>query len=664
MDTFTSTPEKIARMQELISVMKRESDAYYGKDRPIVSDRTYDKQFDELAELERETGVIFPHSPTQVVSGAVLDSLNKVRHIRPMLSANKTKSIPELCEFAEKALPLENSDVMVSWKEDGLTLVLRYLNGALTQAITRGTDGEVGEDVTHTVRTFQNVPVHIPYPDEVEIRGEGVISWKTFSEINESLLEPYSHPRNLAAGSVRQLDSNVARDRKLEFIAFELLLPQTPTKHEQFQMLSAFGFHVVEHRLCSPRDLPGVVETFVPEDYAYPVDGLIVEYDDSVFGRSLGATGHHENLRMALKWADDTVETTFRGVELQTTRTGRISLVALFDTVVLDHTKVSRATLHNYSYFQALHLGLGDTIAVYKANKIIPAIDDNLTRSGTYQLPDVCPCCGVPAKLVSPNESLFLYCQNADCPAKRIKQFVHFVSQDGANIVGLSTSTLEKLVDTGYVKHFADIYHTKEYTEYLEKLDGLGAKSIQKLLAAIENSRALPLSNLLISMGIPLLGKASCRTIEKYFGGSLEDFCAALDARFDFTALPDFGETTSASIYGFFSDPANVLEWDLLLKEITVIPPVIEYEDSPRSVFKDKRVVVTGTLKNYSRESINIRLLELGATPSGSVSKKTDYVVIGEKPGSKADKARQLGVPVLTEEEFEKLASQSQEYSD
>jgi len=651
--------EKIARIQQLISTMKLESDAYYGKDRPIVSDRTYDRQFDELTQLEQETGVIFPNSPTQTVSGAVLDHLDKVRHIRPMLSANKTKSIPTLCEFAQKALPLENSNVMVSWKEDGLTLVLRYLNGYLTQAITRGTDGVVGEDVTHTVRTFENVPLHIPYSDEVEIRGEGVISWKSFSVINESLLEPYSHPRNLAAGSVRQLDSNIAKGRKLEFIAFELILPQTPTKHEQFERLSAFGFHVVEHQLCSPHDLPTVIEGFVPERYDYPVDGIIVEYDDSVFGRSLGATGHHENLRMALKWADDTIETTFRGVELQTTRTGRISLVALFDTVVIDRTKVSRATLHNYSYFQSLHLGVGDTITVYKANKIIPAIDDNLTRSGTYQLPDVCPCCGTPTKLVSPNDSFFLYCQNAACPAKRIKQFVHFVSQDGANIVGLSTSTLEKLVDTGYIKHYADIYHTKEYAEYLKKIDGLGAKSIQKLLAAIENSRSLPLSNLLIGIGIPLLGKASCRTIEKHFNGSLEAFRSALDTSFDFTALPDFGEAMSASIYQFFSDPANLLEWNLLLEEITVIPPVIDYSDGVQSAWSGKRVVVTGTLKNYTRESINVRLLELGAAPSGSVSKKTDYVIVGENPGSKAEKAKQFGVPVLTEEEFERMVSQS-----
>lgn len=655
-----NSTEKIKRMQYLISIMKQESEAYYGYDNPVVSDRTYDQQFDELTKLEQETGVIFPDSPTQIVSGAVLDSLSKVRHIRPMLSANKTKSISTLCEFAEKVSALENDTVMVSWKEDGLTLVLRYLDGNLAQAITRGADGIVGEDVTHTVKTFSNVPVHIPCLDEVEIRGEGVISWKSFSEINASLLEVYSHPRNLAAGSVRQLDSNVAKNRRLEFIAFELILPQTETKHEQFELLSSFGFHVVEHCRCSPRNLPEVIETFVPEHYDYPVDGLIVEYDDSVFGRSLGATGHHENLRMALKWADETIETTFRGVELQTTRTGRISLVALFDTVIIDGTKVSRATLHNYSYFQSLRLGIGDIISVYKANKIIPAIDANLTCSGTYSLPDVCPCCGTPTKLVAPNESLFLYCQNDACPAKRIKQFVHFVSQDGANIVGLSTATLEKLVDTGYIKHYADIYHTKEYITYLQKVDGLGPKSIQKLLTAIENSRSLPLSNLLISIGIPLLGKTSCRTIEKYFNGSLDLFSSAIRTSFDFTVLTDFGEAMSASIHRFFLDPDNLLEWDLLLNEVTVVPPIIDYDDSVQSAFKDKRVVVTGTLKNYTRESINVRLIELGATPSGSVSKKTDYVIVGENPGSKAAKATQLGIPVLSEDEFEMMISQSQ----
>ncbi len=484
----------IERMKELIAQLKEADIAYYRDDRPIMSDRDYDVLTEELRSLEQHTGLTLSGSPTQTVSGEILEELTPVRHTRPMLSADKTKSVDDLVKFAG------TRDVVLSWKLDGLTLVLRYDNGELQQAITRGREGMIGEDVTHTVRTFLNVPLTVPVREPFEIRGEGVISWANFEKINLSLEEPYSHPRNLAAGSVRKLDANESGKRFLEFFAFDLVTDlKIPTKCLQMDFMEANGFSVVPHAELSGMDadyIKATVELMDPKHYGYPVDGLIMEYDDVSYGKSLGATGRHENRLIALKWQDELFETKFLGVELATTRTGMVSITGLFEPVEIDGTAVSRAYLHNLDIFDEFQFGIGDTIQVYKANMIIPQIARNDTQSNT---------------------------------------FMH------------------------------------------------------------------------------------------------------------------------KNIYQWYQDAEEAKLWRPLLNKINFIKESSTMNTNYNTPFYGKTVVATGKLENYTRDGIQAKLLELGAKPASSVTKKTDYLIVGEKAGSKLTKAQQLGIRTLTEEEFEDM---------
>ena len=643
--------DKIEKMRELIAIMHEESLAYYGDNDPLVSDRQYDLQFDELLKLEKETEIVFSDSPTQKVSGAVLQSLQKVTHVRPMLSADKSKSVDDIIAFAEKAANNDDSRLMISWKEDGLTLILRYKNGHLFQAITRGSDGFVGEDVTHTVKTFVNVPLSIPIKSDVELRGEGIISWKTFEKINETLLEPYSNPRNLASGSVRQLDSSNTKQRDLEFIAFELIEPEVTKKEEQFSFLKNMGFHVVEHKLSDISCLRADIVKFNPNKYDYPVDGLIIEYNDYIFGKSLGSTGHHENLRIALKWEDELAKTIFRFVDFQLTRTGRVSLTAVFDPIQLEGSVVSRATLHNVTFFENLQLGEGDIIEVYKANKIIPAIDENLTRSNTYLLPNVCPCCNSKLEIQKPFNSAFLYCSNTLCPAKQVKKFVHFASRGSFNIIGLSEATLEKFIFRGFIKSYIDIFRIDNHKHQIIELDGFGDKSFDRIWNSIQQSKKITMARFLNALGIPLVGKVASRLIEKHFSGDMKAFLNATND-FDFTMVSGFGEKIAVSLKTFFSDNEILEQVYLLLKEVEISSPAKEHTDNP---FFGKTIVVTGVLKNFTRAEIQEKLQNLGAHASESVSSKTDYVVFGDKAGSKLDKAKRFGVKIINEFDFLEL---------
>ena len=426
--------DKILRMKDLIKALTEADIAYYRDDDPVMSDREYDQLTDELLKLEAETGLVISGSPTQKVSGEVLEELTSVRHTKPMLSAKKTKSIEEMVRFAG------GRSVLVSWKLDGLTIVLRYENGELKQSITRGREGTVGEDVTHTIRTYLNVPLTIPIRDSIEVRGEGVISWRHFNLINSDLEDTYSHPRNLAAGSTRKLDANESRKRLLEFFAFDLVSDhlERPSKLAQMQLMQNAGFSVVPFTYVDSTGgeelLRKAVDSYKPEHYGYPVDGLIVEYDDRAYGASLGATGHHENRMIALKWKDDPVPTKFLGVDLATTRTGRVSITGLFEPVAIDGAMVSRAYLHNLDIFDAFQFGVGDEIMVYKANQIIPQIAENKTKSGTFKMPMVCPCCG--EKLIvrtTPGGSRQMYCENPYCAAKLIRKFTHFCEKTRMN---------------------------------------------------------------------------------------------------------------------------------------------------------------------------------------------------------------------------------------
>ena len=581
-------------------------------------------------------------------------SLTEVRHTRPMLSADKTKSVDDLVRFAG------GRDVVLSWKLDGLTLVLRYDNGELQQAITRGREGIIGEDVTHTVRTFLNVPLTVPTKDPFEVRGEGVISWENFKKINDSLEEPYTHPRNLAAGSVRKLDPAESKKRLLEFKAFDLVTDFSfPTKTEQLDFLAENGFSVVTHlRLAAPSadKVKNIVALMNPASFEYPVDGIIMEYNDTAYGKSLGATGHHENRLIALKWKDELYTTKFLGVELATTRTGMVSITGLFEPVEMDGATVSRAYLHNYNIFEQFQFGVGDTIHVYKANMIIPQIAENLTKSGTYKLPQKCPCCGGALSIQQTSGGTSqLFCDNPHCAAKLVQKFAHFCEKTRMNIEGLSATTLEKFIGHGWVRNFGDLYTLERHKEEIINTEGFGVKSYERLQASIDKSRNCTLAKFIAGLGIPMVGRHAGRELDKCFCGSWEAFEQAIQNGFDFTSLTDFGATMHDNIYKWYNDAEEAKLWRPLLDHITFIKEN-QTMNNTNNPFAGKNVVATGKLENYTRDGIQSRLLELGAHPVSSVTKKTDFLIVGEKAGSKLAKAHALGITTLTEQEFEDMA--------
>ena len=647
----------LERMRELIEQLTEADIAYYKNDTPIMTDLEYDRLTEELASLEHDTGLVLSGSPTQKVSGEILESLAEVRHTKPMLSAGKTKSIEDLIRFAA------GRAVLMSWKMDGLTLVLRYEYGKLKQAITRGREGIIGEDVTHTVRTFRNVPLTIPTKESFEVRGEGVISWENFRRINASLEEPYTHPRNLASGSTRKLDAGEASKRRLEFWAFELVSDhlEPESKLAQQQFLQRSGFSVVPYIFLdaghSGQDIRDTVADMEPKDFAYPVDGLVMEYENLRYGKSLGATGHHENRLIALKWADELYSTRFRGVELATTRTGMVSITGLFDPISIDGTLVSRAYLHNLDIFDEFQFGIGDEISVYKANMIIPQIADNKTQSNTYMLPMTCPCCGKPLTVkYTSGGTRQLYCGNPHCAAKLVQKFTHFCEKTRMNIEGLSATTLEKLIGHGWVRNFGDLYELEQHREDIVRTEGFGERSFDRLQAAIEKSRRCTLAKFISGLGIPMVGRHAGRDLDRYFHGSWAEFEAAILNGFDFTQLPDFGETMHNNIYTWYADAQEAKLWRPLLRKIQFeTKENLTMETTMNNPFAGKTVVATGKLEHYTRDGIQEKLISLGAHPSGAVSKKTDYLIVGEKAGSKLTKAQQLGVKTLTEQEFEDM---------
>ena len=645
------------RITELIQQLNLADIAYYRDDNPIISDRDYDSLLEELKELEKDTGLVLSNSPTQKVSGEILEELLPVRHTRPMLSADKIKSVDELIKFAA------GRDVLLSWKMDGLTLVLRYENGRLIQAITRGREGIIGEDVTHTVRTFLNVPLSIPTKESFEVRGEGVISWDNFRKINLGLEEAYKSIRNYASGSTRKLDAREAKQRLLEFWAFDLVSDylEPNSKLEQQKFLEKNGFSVVPYHYIKADTEEDVIRDTVqmmdPKDFAYPVDGLIMEYEDIAYGKSLGATGHHENRLIAFKWEDDLYDTKFCGVELATTRTGMVSITGLFEPVEIDGSMVSRAYLHNLDIFNGFQFGVGDVIKVYKANMIIPQIAENVTKSNSYELPMCCPCCGEPlAVKTTTGGTKQLFCENPYCAAKLVQKFAHFCEKTRMNIEGLSATTLEKFIGHGWIHNFGDLYNLERYRDEIIDTDGFGTKSYERLQASIEKSRHCTLAKLIAGLGIPMVGRHAGRELDRYFSGSWEVFEQAIQSNFDFTQLPDFGQKMHDNIYQWYADKEEEKIWRPLLEKIDLIKE--EHSMNTNNPFRGKTVVATGKLENYTRDGIQSKLLSLGAKPTGSVTKKTDYLIVGEKAGSKLDKALQLGIKTLTEQEFEDMLAE------
>jgi DNA ligase (NAD+) len=538
----------------------------------------------------------------------------------------------------------------VSGKEDGLTIVLTYENGQLKQAATRG-NGLIGEDVTANVKAgFENVPKTIQYLGKVVVRGEGTISYSAFNKINQTLEDPYKLCRAFAGASTRLLDPNEAKRRSLELKAFELVYPPVQTKEQEWEFLKEQGFECAGHKICEAEDVLDVIAEFQPDTVDYPVDGLIIQYNDIAYGNSLGATGHHTRDKIALKWTDETVQTVFRGVDFQPTRTGRVSMTALFDPVEIDGSTVSRATLHNVDFFNSMKLGVGDRLMVYKANMIIPAIEQNLDQTGTFQLPEVCPVCG--GKIVIQNANLM--CTNEECPAKQIRKMVKFAEKDSMNIAGLSEKTIEELASHGLLSEFKDFFFIKNHPE-IETWDGWGATSYNNLVNSIEMARkSATLSRLLIAIGIENVGRHASRDISRKFRGSNLEFVKALMDEYDFTQLPDFGEVSQKNIYAYFNNENNLAKWLELVDLCDGLQPEYQEPESGNTdnPFAGKTIVVTGTLERFTRNGINEFIESLGAKAGSSVSAKTDYLVCGVNAGSKLAKAESLGVKVLTETEF------------
>ena len=646
--------EKMEQMKAYIEQIRAADKAYYNTGAPVLTDYEYDQMFDALKALEKETGVVLSASPTQKVGGEVLDEIHKVLHTKPMLSADKTKSIEDVLRF------MNGRPCVLSWKLDGSTMVLRYENGELKQAITRG-DGYAGDDVTHTARVFLNIPIKIKEKEKIEVRGEAVIRWSYFHKINEELADSrYSHPRNLAAGSIGMLDARESKNRCLELQAFDLVEgPTFQTKAEQLRYMKQLGFQVVEHVLMkdmSQEQVRRCMENMDPKHYAYPVDGLIVEQNDIAYGKSLGRTGHHENRMIAFKWKDETYETRFRGVELRPTRKGRLSLTGLFDPIEIDGVMVSRATLHNFDVFKRFRLGKGDRVFLIRSNMVIPQLVQNLDQSDTYELPESCPCCGADVVIRKEENTRFLYCSNPNCPGALVQKFVHYCHRTRMNIPGLSEATLTKFVNRGWLTIFGDLYELDRYREQMIQENGFGVRSYERLQKSIDSSRKTTLNRFIAALGIHEVGRSAGRIISDYFGGSWTLFEQAIQDGFDFTALQDFGQTMNDSIYKWYADKQAEALWRPALQHIEF--QVKEKEHSimnNKNVFQGKKIVATGKLAGYTRTEIQDKILSLGATPQSAVSKTTDYLIVGEKAGSKLIKAQQLGVPTLTEEEFEEM---------
>lgn len=637
----------VEKIKSLTAELLHYCHEYYDLDSPTISDTDYDKKFDELKTLEDETGFWLATSPTRKVQGQVLDCFTKIKHSKPMLSAAKTKDVNEIKKF------IGNQPFYCSYKLDGLTLVVRYEHGKFIQAVTRG-NGEIGEDVTAQANMITNLPMKIPYTGYLELRGECVISWKNFNEINETLDEPYSHPRNLAAGSLRQLDTNITRDRKLSFVVFEcvsdvwnIIDGLCDSKELALRWLSTLGFETVSR--CHGK-IDDCIEAMQPEFYQYPVDGLIFEMDNIDYSRSLPATAHHEGCRMALKWADEMYDTILRDVEWNTTRSGVIAPVAIFDEIDLDGALTTRATLHNLSVIEQLQLGIGDTITVYRSNMVIPKIEDNLTRSNTLKIPNKCPCCGHLTQVKYTDNSKVLMCTNPDCAAKKLAQFTHFVSRKCMNIDGLSERTLEVLISHGFVNNYRDIYHLADHKAKLYKLDGMGKKSVDNLLESIENSRNVKLENFITALGIPNVGLSAAKTISNYFKGSFIKFNNAFWNRFDFTKLDDIGGTTAQSIDIYMSN--NSEEVYSLAQEMNFI---VEETKSSGVDLGGKAFCITGSLEHYSNRDALVKAIEdNGGKYVSGVSKKTDYLINNDKTSTsgKNKKAIDLGIPIISERDF------------
>ncbi len=647
--------DKKKRMRELVELLNRARRAYEQENTEIMSNYEYDQLYDELQGLEQELGTTLASSPTINVGYEVLSELPKERHERPMLSLDKTKDVGRLKEF------LGDQKAVISWKLDGLTIVLTYRNGELEKAVTRG-NGEVGEVITSNARVFQNIPLRIPFTGELVLRGEAVIGYKDFEKINEEIEDVdarYKNPRNLCSGSVRQLNNEITAQRNVRFYAFTLVRAEgvdfRNSRLYQMEWLREQGFDVVEHHPVTRETVEDEVKWFSEHIEAndVPSDGLVLVYDDIAYGEALGTTAKFPRDSFAFKWADEIRETTLLEIEWSPSRTGLINPVAVFEPVELEGTTVSRASVHNISIMEELELGVGDRIQVYKANMIIPQIAENLTRSGVRDIPEVCPVCGGATRISMENETKTLCCTNPKCQAKHIKSFALFVSRDAMNIEGLSEATLEKFVMNGFIKDFTDIFHLDRHEEEIKAMDGFGEKSYLKLQAGVQNARVTTLPRLVYSLGIPNIGSANAKMICRALGNDPERVMNATAE--ELAEISGVGEVIAGTYVQYFADEEHREIFRRLLSEVE-IPK--EEEPEGGQDLSGVNFVITGSVEHFAnRGEVKEEIERRGGKVTGSVTSKTNYLINNDvnSTSSKNRKARELGIPIISEEEFLKM---------
>ena len=647
----------LQRMKELVEKLDQAAKAYYQEDREIMSNQEYDSLYDQLEQLEKETGTVLTNSPTVRVGYEAVNELPKEEHPSPMLSLDKTKDKEVLRGF------IGSHRCLLSWKLDGLTIVLTYENGELVKAVTRG-NGVVGEVITNNARVFKNIPLRIPYKGHLVLRGEAIITYSEFQRINETIGDVdarYKNPRNLCSGSVRQLNNEITAKRNVRFYAFALVSAQNVdfgnSREQQFIWLKNQGFEVVEYKVVTSETLDEAMDyfstTIVNNDF--PSDGLVVTYDDIAYGESLGSTAKFPRNSFAFKWADEMRETKLIDMEWSPSRTGLINPVAIFEPVELEGTTVSRASVHNISIVKELQLGIGDTIKVYKANMIIPQIAENLTKSGNLVIPDKCPVCGHEARIRQENDVETLYCMNPDCVAKKIKSFSLFTSRDAMNIDGLSEATLEKFIAMGFIHNFGDIFEIGKYKDQIVEMEGFGQKSFDNLMASLEKARETTLAKVIYSLGIAGIGLANAKVICKYFNDDIEKIRHANVE--EISSIEGIGPVIAGSLADYFKNEENNRKLDHLLEHLHLIHEEVAGEQ----MFAGKTFVITGSVEHFANRSQVKEFIEArGGKVTGSVTKKTDYLINNDKTStsSKNKKAQELGIPILSEEDFLELAEE------
>ena len=657
---------KRKRIEELVELLNQAGKAYYQEGKEIISNLEYDKAYDELVRLEEETGIVLSASPTQNVGYSVATALPKEEHASPMLSLDKTKSVETLQSF------LGEQEGILSWKLDGLTVVMTYEGGELVKAVTRG-NGRIGEIVTENAKRFRNLPLRIPFKGRLVLRGEALIRYSDFAKINEEIPEEgakYKNPRNLCSGSVRQLDPKITWERRVYFFPFTLVsveegedgasresggLPDFHNSHEaEFEFLEQQGFQVVGRKAVNKEELPGAVSDFSEQvkKNDFPSDGLVLLMDDISYGKSLGTTAKFPRNALAFKWEDEEEKTILREVEWSPSRTGLINPVAIFDPVELEGTVVSRASLHNISYLEDLKLGIGDEITVYKANMIIPQIGENLTKSGKLPIPEHCPACHEETKIVQDKEAKMLYCENPHCPAKRIKQFALFVSRDALNIEGLSEMTLEKFIGKGFIQELPDLFSLKEHKDEIIAMEGFGQKSYDKLMENAEKARETSLARLLYGLGIGGIGASNARVLSEAFHDDAEALSRAELS--EVVSIKGIGPILGESIVRYFKEEENCR----LFRKLLSILHLHKEEKAENTALSGKVFVITGSLVHFqNRKELEEEIRKAGASTASSVSKNTSYLINNDKnsTSSKNKKAQELGIPILSEEDFLKL---------